>query len=136
MLKVSNKSSIEGLFISHSVGYRVNETLSVGAGVSAIYTIFNEKFAINNAGSEDGELHMDDLTDWIGQEFFGLTLQATDKLMVGLFYRTKSDVDLDGDLKITGAEGPPPINQLASSLDSVEIGFDLSQTIEVGGSTM
>ena len=125
------ESSIQGLFVSPSLGYRINERWSVGAGVSAIYTIFNEKLAINNAGLIDGEVKMDNLTDWSAQGFFGLTIQATDDLMLGAVYRTQSDVDLEGDLRITGLQGPPPVNLLSSRLDKIEIEFDLPQTFEV-----
>ena len=125
------ESSIEGLFLSPSVGYRVNESLSVGAGVSAVYTIFNEKIGINNIGPIDGEVKMDDLDGWSPQGFFGLTFQLTDELMMGAVYRTKSDADIDGDLRITGVIGPPPTN-LLGGLDDIEIEFDLPQTFEVG----
>ena len=125
------ESSIQGIFLSPSVGYRINEQWSVGAGVSAIYTIFNEKLAINNPGPVDGEVKMDGLTDWSAQGFFGLHLNATDNLMFGAVYRTKSDVDLEGDLRITGVQGPPPVNLLSSRLDKIEIEFDLPQTFEV-----
>jgi long-chain fatty acid transport protein len=43
------KSSINGLAVSPSLGYRIGDKLSVGVGVSALYTLFKEEIAVNQA---------------------------------------------------------------------------------------
>lgn len=50
------QSSINGIAFSPSVAYRIGEKLSVGGGVSALYTIFNEKIAVNQGAAGDGKV--------------------------------------------------------------------------------
>lgn len=100
--------SLQGVGISPSIGYKVNDQLSIGGGVSIIYTLFEEDVAINPAlfpGMEsDGKVKMKNMDDWGYQPFLGLTYALTDQVLLGVVYRAEMDVDLSGDLKI---EGPP-----------------------------
>ena len=63
------QSSINGIAFSPSVAYRIGDKLSVGAGVSALYTLFNEEIAVNQAPADDGKVKLDDLDDWSAQGF-------------------------------------------------------------------
>jgi long-chain fatty acid transport protein len=125
------QSSINGAAFSPSLGFKVNNKLSVGAGVSAIYTIFNEKIAVNQGAAPDGKVELEDLDDWSAQGFLGLTFQATDKLMFGLNYRSKSDVDVEGDIKFRNISNPIE-NRITSRLDGAEIQFDYPQVLRLG----
>ena len=49
----AQKIALQGLGISPSVGYRVNDKLAIGAGVTITYTLFEEDVAINTPGAED-----------------------------------------------------------------------------------
>ncbi|MGI9289803.1 MAG: OmpP1/FadL family transporter, partial [Gammaproteobacteria bacterium] len=100
----AQKVSLQGLGISPSVGYRVNDDLAVGAGVSFIYTLFEEDVAINTPGP-DGQAELEDLDDWGYQPFVGLTYAISDRTMLGVVYRAEMDVDLEGDVDVSGA--PP-----------------------------
>jgi long-chain fatty acid transport protein len=125
------QSSINGLAISPSLAYRVGPKLSIGAGVSALYTIFNQEIAINQAPAGDGKVDFEDLDDWSAQGFFGLTYQITDKLMFGGVYRTKSDVDVEGDIDFKNIANPIQ-NQITSRLNGAKISFDYPQTLRFG----
>jgi long-chain fatty acid transport protein len=50
------QSSINGIAFSPSLAYRIGNKLSVGGGVSALYTLFNEKIAVNQGPAADGEV--------------------------------------------------------------------------------
>jgi len=115
------QSSINGAAFSPSLAFKVNNKLSLGAGVSAIYTIFNEEIAVNQAPAGDGKVKFEDLDDWSAQGFFGLTFQITDKLMLGGLYRTKSDVDVEGDIKFKNIANPIE-NRITSNLNNAKIG--------------
>jgi long-chain fatty acid transport protein len=125
------QSSINGIAFSPSVAYRIGPKLSVGAGVSALYTIFNEKIAVNQGAAGDGKVKFEDLDDWGAQGFFGLTFQITDNLMLGGLYRTKSDVDVEGDIKFRNIANPIE-NRLTSNLKNAKISFDYPQVIRLG----
>ena len=132
----ATRSFLAGLGISPSLGYKINDKVSVGLGVSAIYTNMDLDIAINrNAlapgpGSLlDGKISIDKIDDWSAQGFAGITWQVTDKAMIGFVYRTKSEIDLEGDLAINGA---PLINQITGSPDTVKVSFDVVPLYAVG----
>jgi long-chain fatty acid transport protein len=126
----ATRSVISGLGITPSVGYKINDKVSVGAGISAIYSNMDLDVAINRPGAlPDGFVRIDKIDDWSAQGILGLTWQVTDKAMLGLVYRTKSEVNLGGDLKF---EGAPLINEITGNPDSIGIDFDYAQVIAVG----
>lgn len=126
---VAKRAFLSGLGISPSLGYKINDRISVGVGVTAIYTNMDMDIAINRGALPDGQVSIDKIDDWSAQGFAGLTWQVTDKAMLGLVYRTKSEIELEGDLSIKGA---PLINQITGSPDSVGVDFDVVQLIAIG----
>jgi long-subunit fatty acid transport protein len=51
------QSSINGIAFSPALAYRIGDKLSVGGGgVSALYTLFNEKIAVNQGPAADGRV--------------------------------------------------------------------------------
>ena len=97
-----------GLGFTPSIGYRVNDRLSLGAGVSIVKTLFNQSLAINNGPATpqtDGEAKFDDMEDWGYQGIFSLSYKLSDQMLLGMVYRTEMDTDLEGDLILKNA-GP------------------------------
>lgn len=126
----ATRSTLGGVGMSPSLAYRVNDKLSIGGGVSFIYSQVDLDIAVNRPGPlPDGKVSFDKLDDWGVQGFLGLTYELNDRTVFGLVYRSKSSVDLRGDLKIKGA---PLINTLASSLDSAKISWDYPQLVSLG----
>ena len=118
--------SLSGLGFSSSLGYKVNEAFSIGGGVTAVYTMFEETVAINQAGPNDGKVKLRDLDDWGLQPYAGIMWDVSDTMTFGAVYRAEMDVDLEGDLKFSGLNGPvPPAN-------NVDVSWDNPQTVEVG----
>ena len=84
----AQKIALQGLGISPSVGYKVNDQLAIGAGVTIAYTHFEEDVAINLPGpAADGKVKMEDLDDWGYQPFLGLTYEYTDRVMLSVVYQ-------------------------------------------------
>ena len=103
----AEKVALQGIGISPSVGYKVNDQLAVGAGVSLVYTLFEQDVAINLPGATpDGQASVEDADDWGYQPFLGLTYAFSDRVTLGVVYRAEADVDLDGDLKFDGVPIP------------------------------
>jgi long-chain fatty acid transport protein len=118
----AQKIALQGLGISPSIGYKVNDQLSIGVGVSVIYTLFEEDVAINLPGpAADGKVKMEDLDDWGYQPFLGLTYAFSERLMLGVVYRAEMDVDLEGDIKFRGVPLPG---------GDVELSWDNPQWLE------
>ena len=103
----AQKVDLQGVGISPSIGYKVNDQLAIGAGVSITYTLFEEDVAINLPGpAPDGKAKLEDLDDWGYQPFLGLTYAFSDRVMLGVVYRAEMDVDLEGDVKFDGVPLP------------------------------
>ena len=125
----AQKVLLSGLALSPSVGYRVNDSLSLGAGLSVLYTAFDETIAINNPdGLPDAKVKLENLDDWSLQPFLGLTFQATDRMLLGAVYRGKSNVNLEGDMNFRNWQLPIP----QPSANSAKLQWDNPQLIEVG----
>lgn len=119
----AQKVSLQGLGVSPSVGYKVNDQLAVGAGVSIIYTLFEEDVAINQGAAPDGKAKLEDLDDWGYQPFLGLTYAFSERVMLGVVYRAEMDVDLEGDVKFDDVNAPLPGGD-------AKIGWDNPQWLE------
>ena len=122
---------LEGIALSPSLGYEISEQLSVGAGVSFIYTLYEQDIAINPAfvptvNGGDGKLKIEDADDWGYQPFLGLTYRLSDRSLLGVVYRAEMDVDLEGNVAFRNL-GP-----LTPSVSSVDIKWDNPQTLEAG----
>ena len=126
----AQKSEIAVMSLSPAVAYRVNDKLSLGAGFSFLYSNLTLHVAVNQPGS-DGRVKMDDLDDWGYQGFVGATYKATDRLTLGVVYRTEADAELEGDLKFENIT-IPPVNELTSQLNKAQIDFTYPQVIQVG----
>ncbi len=130
----ATRSVLTGLGISTSAGYKINDQWSIGAGITAIYTNLDSDIAIRqqNGALPDGKMSINQIDGWSPQGYFGVTWQPTEKVFFGMIYRTKSDVELDGDLSVKGVQGPPPVNTILSSLDDIEMDLTYAQLISVG----
>ncbi len=122
------RAELLGLGISPSFGYQVTDKLSLGAGVSFVYTVFEEDISINQAalGAPDGEMSVKDADDWGYQPYIGLTYAFSDRAVLGVVYRAEMDVDLEGDLSFKNMAGPTP------RANSVDVSWDNPQWLDVG----
>ena len=89
-----------------AVGYRVNDWLSVGGGISLVYGEFDAQTNINNLfdGGGDGRLKFDDTDTDIGWNA-GLLIEPRSGTRVGLTYISKVDLKYKDRASINGA-GP------------------------------
>ena len=121
------KLALSGVSLSPSFAYKVNDKLSLGAGISIIYTFLEEEIAINRPGFlADGYVKLEELDDWGYQPFFGITYEINDRNFIGLVYRAETDTDLEGDMKF---ENMP---LLSPTVNSIEVSWKNPQWLEVG----
>jgi long-chain fatty acid transport protein len=128
----ASKVSLAAIGGSPSVAYKVNDRLSLGAGVSIIYTTFEQSIAINQSALvpgpavPDGKVKFDNMTDLGYQPFMGLTYDLSDSLLLGVVYRAEMDVNLEGDLNFRNLAFPTP------PTDEIEIDWDNPQVLNAG----
>jgi long-chain fatty acid transport protein len=104
---------LTGAGLTASYGYKVNDEVSIGAGITAVYTVFEQDIAINR----DPQLTL------------GLTWRLNKKALLGFVYRSKTEIELDGKLKTKNLSAPP-----FTLLDGQDITleFDAPEVFEIG----
>jgi long-chain fatty acid transport protein len=117
------KSDLKTVNINPSFAYEINDKASVGAGVSALYAdgeltnaidggLVGSLQSIANGGGPipgwiPGSGTLDSFAKLTGDDWgygwnVGLLLEPTPNTRVGLHYRSKVDLTLEGDARITG----------------------------------
>ena len=83
-----------------SIGFKVNDKVSLGAGMHFEYTKFDMKLAINTPGAlPDGTVKINGIDGWGEQYFGGLTYAINPRTTIGILYKSESDVEIDGDME-------------------------------------
>ena len=119
---------LQGLAVSPSFGYRLNDSVSIGFGASITYTIMEMDIAINQSafGAPDGQVKLEDATDVGVQPFFGLQWQYSDNGTFGMVYRAEMEIDLEGDLRVTDLALP------LTPQSTFNMAWDNAQLLEIG----
>ena len=117
---------LSGLALTPSYAYKVNDQFSIGVGLSFIQTKLEQDIAINTLLlPDDGQAKFEELEDWGYQGVLGLTFQTSKNMLIGVVYRTESNVELEGDLKVEGTAIP-------IAKQDVKIEWDNPQTLNMG----
>ena len=124
------KAVLQTVGFGPSLGYKINDMLSIGAGIYMLYTTFNEKIAVKQPLANDGTVQFQDINDISYQWTAGITFQPTDRLLFGFTYLSESDVDLSGDLKTSGLQ--QPLANLLGDANSITVDFDLPEAFTFG----
>ena len=126
------QATLLGVQFVPSIAYRVNDKLSIGAGLNAVYGIFDQKVAINNAlpSLADGRLELDDKTWGFGGNV-GVLYDVSPSTRVGLTWTSQVDLDFGSPARFSGL-GPALSALLASRglLDAqVDLGIKVPQQV-------
>jgi long-chain fatty acid transport protein len=124
------KAVLQTVGVGPSMGYKINDMLSIGAGVYMLYTTFNQKIAVKQPLANDGTIQLQNIDDISYQWTAGITFQPTDRLLFGFTYLSEADVDLSGDLKTSGLQ--QPLINLLGGADSIKVDFDLPEAFTFG----
>jgi long-chain fatty acid transport protein len=117
-----------GISFVPSVAYRVNDKLSIGGGINAMYGMFDQKVAVNNAlpSLGDGRLEIDDDTWGFGANV-GVLYDVTPGTRVGLTYTSALDLDFRGRARFRDLG--PGLETLLRSRGLLDAKVDLGATV-------
>jgi long-chain fatty acid transport protein len=106
------KSVLMGLTLTPAASYRINDWLSVGAGLNMMYGYLNNEVAVNNIvdGRPDGQLKYKD-TRWGYGGNFGILAEPVKGTRLGLTYLTEVKLDFSAVPEFSGL-GPVLQSQL------------------------
>lgn len=96
------KSQLKTININPAFAYKLSERLSLGAGISAMYGEVELNRAVNRVTRPESEVTIKG-DDWGWGYNLGLIYQITDRSRLGLAYRSRVNLDLDGTAKFEGA---------------------------------
>ena len=124
------RAELGALGLSPAFGYRVNDQWSLGAGVSIIYTLYEQELAINRSrlpGGQrgDGRLKIEKADDIGYQPFFSVNYRPREDLLLSMVYRAEMDVGLTGDVKVKNVSVPVAV-------DEVDLDWDNPQWLDFG----
>ncbi len=93
----AQSSSLFFVNLNPVLAWKVNDWLSLGAGVSAIYASFDSEVAVNNPapGAPDGQMELE-LSGWGFGGNVAALFEPTERTRFGLSYRLESEPKLEG----------------------------------------
>jgi len=124
--------TLQALGIQPALAYRVNDWLSIGGGVVALYGVLEDKAAVNNIGPNrpDGQLEIED-SDLTYQVNLGILVEPRQGTRFGLTYLSEGDLEFK-DVPTFSNLGPglEAILGAAGLLDAeIEVEFTMPQAI-------
>ena len=128
------EGGLQGLTFTPALAYKVNDWLSLGAGLTAMYVMFEQKAAMNNPDAPDGSLKMEDADTAFGGNF-GVLVELDEGTRLGLQYLTESEFDLEDKPRFNNL-GPVLKNALdaAGLLNSeIDMGMTSPQSVILSG---
>ncbi len=125
------KAAIIAPQLQPTVAYKVNDWLSIGAGVGLTLGYLADRARVDNLEPNlgDGKLKYDD-TDFAVQGNFGIMIEPSERTRIGLRYLTETDLDFGSDIYLSGVG--PGIAALTQGVGSVDLGMKMPQSIMTG----
>ncbi|WP_291985007.1 outer membrane protein transport protein [Candidatus Accumulibacter sp. ACC007] len=123
-------TTLLGISLLPSIAYKVNNQLSLGASVNAMYGIYSTQVAINNVapGFGDGRLKIDDNT-WGWGLNLGLLYEIDPGTRLGLTWNSQIDLDFKSSAKFSNLA--PVLNTVLrnrGTLDAdIKVGINVPQ---------
>ena len=95
-------TTLLGMTFAPSLSYRVNDRLSIGGSLHAMYGVFDFTTAVNNGPLQtDGTLELDDTVVGIGGRL-GVLMESRNNNRYGIVYQSKIDLDFQGTPSFSG----------------------------------
>ena len=124
------EATLIGLTVMPSVSYRVDEQLSLGLGLNAMYGILDSDVAINNItdGMQDGLLEYEDTT-WGFGVVPGIMYELDKQTRFGVTYTSPIDLDFEDNPQFSNLG--PSLGWLLNRADvrSLDLGMTVPQTL-------
>jgi long-chain fatty acid transport protein len=113
-----------------SVGYKVNDWLSVGAGAAATLGYLSDKMCVAplfGQEGDDGKLRISD-QDWAMQYNFGMMIEPWEHTRIGIRYLTETDLNFKDAPNVSSSLFPGD----GPNFDTLDLGIKMPQTITAG----
>jgi long-chain fatty acid transport protein len=126
------KATLLGMTLMPAASFKVNDWLSIGGGLNAMYGYLDTEVGINTLGPNDAQLKLKD-EEWGFGGNFGILIQPWEHTRFGITYLSQVDLDFSDKPSFGGDLGPilgsRPIFQNPPTLD---LGVTVPQSVMVG----
>lgn len=125
------KSTLLGMSLMPSLSYKINDWLSAGAGLNAMYGYLNTEVAVNNLepGFGDGQLKLKDNTWGFGANV-GILIEPTQRLRIGVTYN--SPVELNFEDTPSFSNLGPGLTPILANPGELNLGMTVPQSVMAG----
>jgi long-chain fatty acid transport protein len=123
------KSEIKSLNVNPSLAYKLNDTVSLGAGVSAQYVDVTLTRAVNFGAGGEGAVNISG-DDWGYGYNVGALFELSPAARIGVAYRSNISQHLEGSAQFTRPAGVP---SAAAPDGNVTADIDLPETASLSG---
>ena len=121
-------ATLQAAAIQPAVAYKVNDWLSLGLGVAAVYGILDNQIAVNNIAPNlpDGKLKIKDEV-WTAQFNLGLLVEPWQGTRFGLTYLSEADLDFSDRISFSGLG--PGLQTILGNRGLLNAKLDLGMTM-------
>jgi long-chain fatty acid transport protein len=95
------KSALVGLSVMPSLSFKITDTVSIGAGLNAMYGYLNTDVGVNNTIGADGQMNLKSTTWGFGADV-GVLIQPSTNYRFGVTYLSPVDLPLKATPSFTG----------------------------------
>lgn len=97
----NQKSELLTMGVNPGLAYKINDTFSVGVGVSLVYATLDQSAAVNNIADsmDDGKITLEDAATGYGFNV-GMFAEPSERLRFGVTYRSAVDLDFEDVLEL------------------------------------
>ena len=129
-----NQLALQAIFIQPTVSYRLTDKIGIGAGF--VYGIGNvnlqRSIPLQNAEGQEGHAELDGRASGIGFNA-GVYVQATDKLSLGVTYRSRVDMEVaSGDATFTVPAAAPVAARFPNTQFDATLPLPANITVGIG----
>lgn len=127
-------ATLLGLTLMPAISYKINDYLSIGAGLNVMYGVFKQEVAIKNlVSASDGKLKID-TNDWGVGVNLGMLVQLNKRTRIGITYLSK--VKLDFEDRPSFENLGPAMSAILSKRgllgSRINMGMDVPQSVMMG----
>jgi long-chain fatty acid transport protein len=122
--------TLQGFNVLPAVSYKVNDWLSIGAGLNVMYALFEQKAKVNNALDilPDGELKIKE-EDFAYGAVVGILIEASPKTRFGIQYLSEMSLDFEDRPKLRNLG--PGLSAILGRLDNLDLGMTTPDSVMV-----
>ena len=121
---------LQGLNVMPALAYKVNDWLSIGAGLNVMYAMFEQKAKVNNAldSLPDGELEIED-DDFAYGVNIGVLIEVSPRTRFGIQYLSEMSLEFEDKPKFKNLG--PGLSSILGRADELELGMTAPDSVMV-----